>query len=323
MNGSYENKSSFKKIIFSRHLFLNLIEKRNGFAMVNHYEFVKDNPQVFKQFSCKELLFLIIDCPPEFTQSEDLVEHNCFIYVITGNHMVFSRENSWIIGTGQTVFIKKGGMGIKKIDDEIFCALMFYVPDSYLRSFIHEKTNIISKIDPAETSRSLMLSVAHDEILAAFYDSVLSYFAAGKQPPEDLVELKFRELLLNIIANPANKELTSYLYKLFLNRADELRDIMERNFVYDLQLEEYARLCHRSLASFKRDFCKTYKMPPGRWLLEKRLEAAKHLLCSPEKSVQDVAFESGFRNNTHFSRSFKSFYGSSPLQFRKGQLTHA
>lgn len=291
--------------------------------MVNHYEFVKDNPQVFKQFSCKDLLFLIIDCPPEFTQSEDLVEHNCFIYVITGNHMVFSRESSWIISTGQTVFIKKGGMGIKKIDDEIFCALMFYVPDSYLRSFIHEKTNIISEIDRAETSRNLMLSVAHDQILGAFYDSVLSYFSAAKQPPEDLVELKFRELLLNIIANPANKELTSYLCKLFLNRADELQDIMERNYVYDLQLEEYARLCHRSLASFKRDFCKIYKMPPGRWLLEKRLEAAKHLLCSPEKSVHDVAFESGFRNNAHFSRSFKSFYGSSPLQFRKGRLTHA
>ena len=291
--------------------------------MVNHYEFVKDNPQVFKQFSCKELLFLIIDCPPEFTQSEDLVEHNCFIYVITGNHMVFSRENSWIISTGQTVFIKKGGLGIKKIDDEIFCALMFYVPDSYLRSFIHEKTNIIAKIDPAETSHNLMLSVAHDQMLAAFYDSVISYFAAGNQPPEDLVELKFRELLLNIITNPSNKELTSYLYKLFLNRADELQDIMERNFVYDLQLEEYARLCHRSLASFKRDFCKTYKMPPGRWLLEKRLEAARHLLLSPEKSVHDVAFESGFRNNAHFSRSFKSFYGSSPLQFRKGQLAHA
>jgi AraC family transcriptional regulator, exoenzyme S synthesis regulatory protein ExsA len=201
--------------------------------------------------------------------------------------------------------------------------LMFFVPDSYLRTFVHEMTNIIAKIDPAEISRSLMLSVAHDQTLVAFYDSVISYFTASKQPPEDLVELKFRELLLNIITNPANKELTSYLYKLFLNRADELQDIMERNYVYDLQLEEYARLCHRSLASFKRDFTKSYGMPPGRWLLEKRLEAAKHLLLSPEKSVHDIAFESGFKNNTHFSRSFKNFYGSSPLQFRKGYLAHA
>jgi len=200
---------------------------------------------------------------------------------------------------------------------------MFFVPDSYLRSFIHEMTNIIAKIDPTETSRNLMLSVAHDQTLVAFYDSVISYFNAEKQPPEDLVELKFRELLLNIVTNPANNELTSYLYKLFLNRADELQDIMERNYVYDLQLEEYARLCHRSLASFKRDFFKIYGMPPGRWLLEKRLAAAKHLLLSPEKSVHDVAFESGFKNNAHFSRSFKSFYGSSPLQFRKGQLAHA
>jgi hypothetical protein len=54
-------------------------------------------------------------------------------------------------------------------------------------------------------------------------------------------------------------------------------------------------------------FFKTYSMPPGRWLLEKRLAAAKHLLLSPEKSVHDVAFESGFKNNAHFSRSYQKF----------------
>jgi hypothetical protein len=39
--------------------------------MHNNYDFVKDNPGLFKQFSCKKLLFLIMDCPPDFTKAED------------------------------------------------------------------------------------------------------------------------------------------------------------------------------------------------------------------------------------------------------------
>ena len=92
---------------------------------------------------------------------------------------------------------------------------------------------------------------------------------------------------------------------------------MECNCLYNLQLHEYARLCHRSLSSFKRDFHAAYGISPGRWLLEKRLEAAARLLIRSEKPVMDVAIESGFKNITHFDRVFKQHYNSSPLQYRK------
>lgn len=146
---------------------------------------------------------------------------------------------------------------------------------------------------------------------------MLSYFYADKQPPEELLELKFKELLLNIITNPANKELIAYLYKVYLSGVDDLQDIMERNYLYNLSLEEYARLCHRSLAKFKRDFDAVFGMPPGRWLLEKRLEYARCLLLNSTKPVADVVLESGFTNVAHFDRVFKKCFGESPLQYRK------
>ena len=58
-------------------------------------------------------------------------------------------------------------------------------------------------------------------------------------------------------------------------------------------------------------------MAPGRWLLEKRLEAAARLLVCSENQVMDVATESGFKNITHFDRVFKQHYNTSPLQYRK------
>jgi len=288
--------------------------------MLNVYDYAICHPEEVKQFTCKELLFLIVECPAEFKKGQEFANHNCFLYGIAGRHLLFNNDSSWLFQKGDTVFLKKGAFGVERVDDGLFCVLIFFVPDSYLRAFIKEQIQIFSKSDFSSISKDMLLQVDTNEVLKSFYESVISHFNAGSKPAEDLIELKFRELLLNIATNPANRELTSYLYKLYLSQRDELQDVMERNYMYDLQLEDYARLCHRSLASFKRDFQKAYGTSPGRWLLEKKLQTAKQLLLIPEKSVNDAAYESGFKNNTHFSRAFKNFVGTSPLQYKKEQL---
>src|SRR5688572_11784165 len=245
--------------------------------MFNYYEYVKEHPEEYKQFSCKELLFLICECPPDFKKSEDWAEYNCFIYILSGKVIVHSRDRSWNLNQGETIFLKKGGCAVEKTEHDTFCSLMFYVPDTYLRSFTRENAAQFSVVDLSTNSRNLVLPVETNAVMTAFYDSVVSYFISGAYPPEELLELKFRELLLNTIINPANQELKAYLYKLSIIGKDDLRDVMERNYRYDLQLNEFARLCHRSLSSFKRDFYSAYGTPPGRWLLERRLEAAHHL----------------------------------------------
>ena len=285
--------------------------------MLNYYDFIKAHPELYKQFSCKELLFLICECPPDFTKSEDWAEHNCFLYVMNGEHIMHGRERSWILQQGHTIFLKKGGVGVERLDHNTFCSLMFYVPDSYIRSFTRENAALFPNNDLSTTSIDRVLTIETDKVLHAFYDSVLSYLTSGTQFPEHLLELKFKELLLNIIINPANRELAAYFYKLSTPGTDDLQEIMERNCLYGLQLHEYARLCHRSLSSFKRDFYTTYRTPPGRWLLEKRLETARRLLEASDKPVADVALESGFKNNAHFSRAFKNHFQISPLQCRK------
>ncbi|HEY0678752.1 MAG TPA: AraC family transcriptional regulator [Chitinophagaceae bacterium] len=287
--------------------------------MVNLYELAQCHPGQFKQFRCKEILFLIVECPPDFVKGQEFAQHNCFIYGLAGKHLLFNSEKSWLFEQGQTVFVKKGGMGVQRVDDGLFCVMIFYVPDSYLHAFINEKIEIFSGID-AHPSDDLILPIETNDVLHSYFDSVLSYFNSECRPAEDLIELKFKELLLNIFTNPANNELKQYIYRLSLSADDQLHDVMIRNYMYDLKLEDYARLCHRSLASFKRDFQKIYETTPGRWLLQKRLEKAKHLLLCANKSVNDAAFESGFKNNTHFSRVFRNFSGFSPLQFKKSQL---
>jgi AraC family transcriptional regulator, exoenzyme S synthesis regulatory protein ExsA len=285
--------------------------------MLNFYEHVRTHPELLRQFSCRNLLFLINECPPDFKRGEFWAEHNAFVYVIVGRHNLYSRERIWHLQPGSTVFVKKGGLGVERVDADPYCALMFYIPDEYIGSFTREHAHLLSSVDPSLVSTEKVLPVQTTAVMEAFYQSVLPYFSITTPPPENLVELKFRELLLHIITNKENRELTAYFCRLMTNHKDDLQEIMECNCLYDLRLNDYARLCHRSLSSFKRSFQEIFGTAPGRWILQKRLDTATRLLKQSNKLVADAAYESGFKNIAHFNRVFKQHYGVSPLQYRK------
>jgi AraC-like DNA-binding protein len=285
--------------------------------MLNFYEQVRDHPELFQQFCCKEILFLNLECPPEFGRGENWGTHNTLLHVLSGIKKISTREQSFELEPGSTLFVKKGGLIVQRLQPGPICLLLFFVPDDFLKKFIRENTSA----NPASLNYALssdrLLPVFTNPVMSAFYQSVVSYFSNDTKPPENLLELKFKELLLNIITEENNRELTNYLYNLAFSTSDELQTVMENNCYYNLQLQDYARLCHRSLSSFKRDFLNTFRIPPGRWLIEKRLERAARLLLISQKTILEVVSESGFNDVSNFNRAFKLKYGSSPLQYRK------
>lgn len=146
---------------------------------------------------------------------------------------------------------------------------------------------------------------------------MLTYFNARQQPDNAILDLKFRELILTIADNSKNAELLSYFCALIKEpQSLSLQSVMEENFQFNLKLEGFAELSARSLSAFKRDFKNIYKTSPAKWLLEKRLSHAHHLLSNMGKSVSEASFESGFENISHFSRAFKEVYGIPPAELK-------
>lgn len=146
----------------------------------------------------------------------------------------------------------------------------------------------------------------------------MPYFSNSHEPDQALLELKFKELVLAITANPANDDLRRYFSSLLQQpRSITLQQIMEENFSFNLKLEEFARLSARSLSGFKRDFEQIYQTSPGKWLLEKRLNHALHLLTNRGRTVSEAAFESGFESASHFSRAFRQRFGTAPAMARQ------
>jgi AraC-like DNA-binding protein len=146
---------------------------------------------------------------------------------------------------------------------------------------------------------------------------MLTYFSAHGKPSDSLLELKLKELIINILTSPHNPSLSAYFQSLLSSEKPSIRQIMEANFSYNLSLEEFARLCHRSLSSFKRDFKKHFNVSPGKWLLRKRLDYSAILLKNSDLNITQIVFECGFEDLSHFSRAFKEKFGVPPINFRK------
>jgi len=291
--------------------------------MIKLYELVKSDAQYFKQLSCKELLFTQYDCPQN-KKTQDLSSHlNFIVYVLSGKRIFHQPGKSYMATEGKCFFSKKGGWLAEMEPHAGWCVLVFFIPDNYLKQFIKEyRPNLpIKGLDDGPTDQMIELDV--NDVTRNFFISMVPYFTQNPSPPENLLELKFRELIFNILINPANKELLRYLRGIADNDGPSLQDVMEANYIYNLSLDEFAKITHRSLASFKREFQLVFKISPGRWLIKKRLDYASLLLYTSSKPVNEISFESGFENTTHFSRVFKERFGVSPLVFRKQSSTAA
>lgn len=283
---------------------------------VNYYERVKAHPEVFTQLACKELLFVHYKCPLIERLIGKWSQHNYILFVLSGKLAYHTPGRSWLLTGGSAMFVKRGAVIMEKFFEEELCIMTFFIPDSYMCFFLREYHSLVEKVRTRKQADDLVIPLCVTEILKGYVHSLIPYFFAEKVPSEDLLELKFRELLFNILSNPANQDLNDYLQTLLSQKADRLQEIMETNSLYNLSLQDYAKLCNRSLSSFKRDFFAVYHENPGHWLLTKKLDFSHHLLLTTDKPVNDISNESGFENSTHFSKAFKKRFGLSPLQYR-------
>lgn len=287
--------------------------------MFDLLEFVSSN-RIFKQFKINDLLFLEYKCVADQAAVKVWSKYNYFLYVVRGKKIWQSSRAKYCVQAGEAIFVKKGANIIHQFFEEGFCSLMIFVPDHFISNVIKESVGPVPKctVDNTDTVTCLHL----DEVLSAYFLSVLSYFAKGEQPPGNLLEIKFKELILDLMLSPHNASLCSYFKSLCDQSKISIREIMESNFIYNMKLEEFAYLSGRSLSSFKKDFINTFNCSPGKWLLKRRLEHAKYLLELTDKNINELTFETGFENASHFIRIFKKTYGITPLQLKKSIIEH-
>jgi len=283
--------------------------------MQNFFETVRDALQ-FNKFTLEDLLFVEYTCPVKENEFGFWSQSDYIIHVLSGKKTWRTMSGTLTATSGDTVYVKKGGAYIRQFFDEEFCILGFFLTDNFIRDTVKEvKGKVPIGGNPPQKGSQLM-TIGHTPVLNSYFQTVLYYFESGEKPVKALLELKFKELLVSIISNDKNAELANYFLEISDQNQPSLTNIMEQNYCYNFSLEDLAKMCHRSLSSFKRDFKKHFKTTPGKWIMGKRLERAAVLLHNEKSNVTEVAFDCGFEDSSHFSRAFKDKFGESPLYYR-------
>ncbi len=192
---------------------------------------------------------------------------------------------------------------------------MVFVPDHFIKSVI-QKYKIALNTKNSGNPTGTIIPLSTDKFLISYFHSLLAYFNLPEPPSGILMKIKFEELLVQIISNNLHASLQCCFREICASSRPSVREIMESNFTHNLSLAEFARLGARSLSSFKTEFKELYQTTPGKWLLEKRLDYSRYLLETTGKSIGEISFESGFKNNSHFIRVFKDKFQYSPWQYK-------
>jgi AraC family transcriptional regulator, exoenzyme S synthesis regulatory protein ExsA len=286
-----------------------------GPAMLNLYESVRTDPS-FHKLEIGDLLFAEYTCPIGQDKLRVWTHSDYLVHVLSGRKTWHTGDGTWIGQAGDTLFFRKGAAIIEQFFEADFCVLMFFLPDGPIRAMIRELAGSLPGTPPIHPVIRSVERVHNDVALAAFFQSVRTYFSGREKPSEVLLRLKLNELILSILTGGMNPGLAAYFLSLARGEAVSLASVMEANFRFNLSLDEYATLCHRSLSSFKRDFRRQFREPPGKWLIRKRLDHAAALLRTTGLNVTEIAFESGFEDLSHFSRVFKERFRLSPRGYR-------
>jgi len=241
-------------------------------------------------------------------QGEHFVSDHVLSYQIAGDLKFNDGINEYSATDGSIRFLRRNQLlkftKIPPANGE-FKSLSIYLDQQVLKDFSLEYELICEK---KQLGQPLLL-INENILLKNFMESLLVYQLSDQLSDKRLVELKIKELLILLLQY--DPELKNILFDFNEPGKIDIEAFMNKNYHFNVNLDRFAYLTGRSLATFKRDFEKVFNATPGKWLLQKRLQEA-HYLLEKGKMASDIYMDLGFEDLSHFSFVFKKQYGLSP-----------
>ncbi|WP_315823971.1 chromate resistance protein ChrB domain-containing protein [Paraflavitalea speifideaquila] len=100
--------------------------------------------------------------------------------------------------------------------------------------------------------------------------------------------------------------------------AKELKELIQDHIDTNLSLKEISKNLDINPSYLSREFSKHFdNLSFGDYIRKQRIEKAKELMATASYSLTDIAYLTGFSDQSHFTRIFKTHMGVSPSGYRK------
>ena len=244
----------------------------------------------------------------------------CFYYIVEGNSRSFTPVGSveqqptegLVLRCGNyfTEFLANRSDSFEAIAIHLYAETLRMIYDRDFPDFLEE----VDRVRPVQYEKRKAT-----ELLTTYIQSLQFYFENPQLVSDELQKLKLKELMLLLARTDKAADVRRLIAGLFSVVNHDFAAIVEANIYENLSGEELAHLCNMSLSTFKRTFRRVFGAAPATYIRQRRLERAAQLLRRTDRSVSDVAYDTGFRDLAHFSRCFRKVYGHSPTEWRRQQ----
>ncbi|GAB3273757.1 hypothetical protein GCM10027347_46340 [Larkinella harenae] len=239
-----------------------------------------------------------------------LWNHHTLILQVSGQFILETSGQTVSMTGGEMLLIGKNQLGtLTKTPPpgDIYETIVISLQEDLLRKIALEE-----KLEADQKYSGLPnILIPSNEFLQGYFQSIVPYArSSGASLTDDMGILKLKEgVKLLLLALP---QLRNLLFDFSAPYKIDLEKFMLSNFHFNVPIEKFAQLTGRSLAAFKRDFLKTFGVPPRHWLQDKRLSEAKYLIETKRQKPSAIYLDLGFESISHFSHSFKKKFGMAP-----------
>lgn len=165
--------------------------------------------------------------------------------------------------------------------------------------------------DTSEQERLSCIEVGADAVLVKPFNS-LELELTTKHLIDQSVRLRER---LSKTINESKITSISKEDKEFINRLVEV--IHAQLALEDIDMNHIAAAMSMTPKQLRTSVMSITGLTPVAYILQVRLNYARHIISSEDTSLTQIAAKCGFQNLSHFSKAFKQQFGVSPTQFRK------
>jgi AraC-like DNA-binding protein len=167
-------------------------------------------------------------------------------------------------------------------------------------------------------SAGLSYNIKNDQELLEqgmiLYDALYSW--ARFLQKEKHTQQPFENLLLDVFntylkSKPGSKKKTPAW-------AQELKEIIQDHIDTNLSLKEISKNLEINPSYLSREFSKYFEdLSFGEYIRKQRIEKAKELMQTSKYSLTEIAYLTGFSDQSHFTRIFKKHTGKNPSSYKK------
>ena len=94
-------------------------------------------------------------------------------------------------------------------------------------------------------------------------------------------------------------------------------EFIEHNYAQEIDMADAARYCGMSYTSFSKFFSRFTQCGFAEYLTLIRLKKASILLATTDRSITDIAMETGFSSTSYFIQRFKAYNDVTPSRYRR------